>query len=162
MGSVSALLLTQPASPADQSWGSAYRTDFQEIPEAVVELNKVFSRDALLSEHVQDSTLLCLLYGCSPRIRHATTPMWSTSLGASLYKGWHNWVCVCLLFLCEQDRYFCTAGWGWHGRKEDVCKWPAYLWGNQDSQGVWGKNVPLWQRSVRWKRQCYKKAKHVH
>lgn len=75
VGSVSALLLTQPASPAEQSWGSAYRTDLQEIPEAVVGLYKMFGRDALLSEHVQDSAVPCLLYGCSPRRRHATIPV---------------------------------------------------------------------------------------
>lgn len=90
MGSVCALLLTQPASPAVRDCGSASSTGLQELPEAVAGLDKMLSRNALPSECVQDSAEPCLLYGPSPSRRRAVTPMGSTSLGVRLYKAWHN------------------------------------------------------------------------
>lgn len=90
MGSVCALLLTQPASPAVRDCGSASRTGLQELPEAVAGLSKMLRRNALRSECVQDSAEPCLLYGLSPSRRRAVTPMGSTSLGACLYEARHN------------------------------------------------------------------------
>lgn len=60
MGSVCALLLTQPANPAEQDWDTTYSTDPHELPKTVVGLNKMLSRDALPSECVQDSAEPCL------------------------------------------------------------------------------------------------------